>query len=79
MLDPMAEADDGIYLKKTGIDKSVGYLIAGVVVLLFFLLTVLGMGRIQHLSDEAGTTNRFNTPEETATEIGGTQPTPATE
>lgn len=70
MLDPMAETDDGIYLKKSGIDRSVGYLIAGVVVLVFFLLTVLGMGRIQHLNDEAGNSSRF-TPEEKVSEIGG--------
>jgi hypothetical protein len=69
MMDPMTETDDGIYLKKTGIDRSVGYLIIGVVVLLFFLLTVLGMGKIQQRSDEAGTANRY-TPEEKVPEIG---------
>ena len=69
MLDPMAETDDGIYLKKSGIDRSVGYLIAGVIVLTFFLLTVLGMGRIQQRNDETGATNRF-VPEEKTAEIG---------
>jgi hypothetical protein len=74
MLDPMAETDEGIYLKKSGIDTSVGWLIAGVVVLLFFLLTVLGMGSIQHLSDDVGasSTNKY-APEEKSAEIGDTQ------
>lgn len=68
MLDPTTD-EDGIYLKKSNIDRSVGYLIAGVVVLLFFLMVILGMGRIEHLSDGAAATNRF-TPEEKAPEIG---------
>ncbi len=72
MLDPMSNSDDEIYLKKSGIDRSVGYLIAGVVVLLFFLLTVLGMGRIQHRNDETGTAHRY-TPEQKSAEIGDTQ------
>lgn len=72
MLDPATEADDDIYLKKSGIDRSVGYLIAGVVVLVFFLATVLGMGKIQSLSDDAGNKNRF-APTEKAAEIGDTE------
>lgn len=68
MLDPTTD-DDGIYLRKSSIDRSVSYLIAGVVVLLFFLMVVLGMGRIQHLTDGATATNRF-TPEEKVPEIG---------
>lgn len=68
MLDPTTD-EDGIYLKKSNIDRSVGYLIAGVVVLIFFLLVVLGMGRLQHLSDDAANTDRF-VPEEKAPEIG---------
>ncbi|MBS0201629.1 MAG: hypothetical protein JSS49_01930 [Planctomycetes bacterium] len=69
MLDPTTESDDDIYLKKSGIDNSIGYLIAGVVVLVFFLVTVLGMGKIQSLSDEAGNKDRFAPTEKTA-EIG---------
>ena len=72
MQDPFAETDEGFYLKKNNIDRSVGYLIAGVVVLLFFLLTVMGMGRIQHMSDETGNSNRF-VPEQKSSEIGDTQ------
>lgn len=68
MLDPLADNEDGIYLKKSGIDKSVGYLIAGVVVLLFFLLTVIGMSRIQRMSDDVST-NKL-APEEKTAEIG---------
>lgn len=72
MLDPFAETDDGVYLKKNTIDRSVGYLIVGIVVLMFFLLTVLGMGRIQTLNNEATHTTR-NVPEEKAPEIGDTE------
>ena len=68
MLDQTTD-EDGIYLKKTNIDRSVGYIIAGVVVLLFFLMVIVGMGRIEHLSDGAATSNRF-TPEEKVPEIG---------
>jgi hypothetical protein len=74
MLDPMTENDDGIYLRKSRIDRSVGYLIAGVVVLLFFLLTVMGMGRIQQLSDDAGA-SKPAIPEKKVSEIGGTAAT----
>ncbi len=72
MLDPMTDNDEGMYLKKSGIDRSVGYLIVGVVALLFFLLTVLGMGRIQNLSDESGATKPV-TPEVKSAEIGDTK------
>lgn len=76
MMNPMTENDDEIYLKKDGIDRSVGYLVAGIVVLLFFLLTILGMGRIQNLSGTPSTQNRF-APEERASEIGGVEPSTA--
>ena len=75
MPEPLSNSDEGFYLKKSGIDRSVGYLIGGVVVLLFFLLTVLGMGRIQHLNRETNTSNRF-VPEEKSAEIGDTQSIP---
>jgi hypothetical protein len=65
----MAESDEGIYLPKSGMDRSIGYLIAGIVVLLFFLLTVLGMGRIQYLNDETANTDRYPVEEKSA-EIG---------
>lgn len=70
MLDPITDNDDGMFHKRNGIDRSVGYLIAGVVVLLFFLLTVLGMGRLQQISGEAGTMPRPPA-EEKAADIGG--------
>jgi len=69
MLDPANDADDDLYLKKSGIDRSVGFLIGGVFVLLFFLLTMVEMGRIQHMSDEVAAPDRF-APEEQPTEIG---------
>jgi len=72
MLDPTSNSDEGFYLKKNGIDRSVGYLIAAVVVMMFFLLTVLGMGQIQHLNNDVGTTKRLP-PEEKSAEIGDTQ------
>lgn len=73
MLDPIAETDDGLYLKKSGIDKSVGYLIAGVVVLLFFLLTVVGMSRIQNMNDDVNTSQNRYVPQEKSAEIGDTK------
>ena len=70
MLNPMTESNDTIYLKKSTIDRSVGYLVGGIVALMFFFLTVLGMGRIQTISDETTTSNRFE-PEQKSADIGG--------
>lgn len=69
MLDTPEDLEDGPYLKKSGIDRSVGFLIGGVVVLAVFLLTMVEMGRIQNMSDEVTHSNRF-TPDEVQSEIG---------
>ena len=74
MLNQITNDDDDIYLKKEGIDRSFGYLVLGIVVLLFFLLTIVGMGRIHKMSDVSTSTNRYQSDEERASEIGGTQP-----
>ena len=73
MFNQITENDDEIYLKKEGIDRSVGYLILGIVVMLFFLLTVIGMGKIQNMSDATATSNRF-APEVKTPEIGDVEP-----
>ncbi len=52
LLDTPSDLDEPIYLKKNSIDRSLGYLLAGVAVMSFFLLSVLGMGRVQSLSDQ---------------------------
>ena len=39
--------------RKNGIDRSLGYLVGGVAVILFFLLSLFGMGRVQNMSDQA--------------------------
>lgn len=57
-----------VYSNKGGIDRSIGYLVAGVVVLLFFLLTLLGIGQVQTMSDHAVGPNRAE-PEPITTEI----------
>jgi len=53
------------------IERSVTYLVIGVGLMLFFLLAVLGMGRVESLSTKA---TRDLTPDETAppSEIVGT-------
>jgi hypothetical protein len=73
MLDHLSETDEAIYLKKSGIDRSVGYLIGGMVVLGFFMLIILTMGRIQTLSNNPVNTHR-TAPGEKASEIGDNQP-----
>lgn len=73
MLEPMSEIDEGMFPQKSGMDKSVGYLIAGVVVMLVFLLIVLGMGRIQSLTDDVNMEPVNFSQEDKAPEIGGTQ------
>lgn len=70
MLDNLSDNDEAVYLKKSGIDRGVGYLMAGIVILGFFLMVILMMGRIQTLSNEAGSLNRYGTHEEKSSEIG---------
>ena len=53
LLDTLSELDEPVYLKKNSIDSSISYLLIGVAVMAFFLLSVLGMGRVQSLSDQA--------------------------
>jgi hypothetical protein len=74
MLDQLPETDEAVYLKKSGIDRGVGYLIAGMVVLGFFLVIILAMGRIQTLSNDAGNAHQYGQPEEKSSEIGDTRP-----
>ena len=53
MLDNPSELDEPVYLKKNSIVGSISYLLIGVAVMAFFLLSVLGMSRVQSLSDQA--------------------------
>ena len=69
MLDTTDDVEDGPYLKKSRVDSSVGFLIGGVVVLIVFLLTMVEMGRIEHMTEEVTNSNRF-APSEAETEIG---------
>lgn len=57
-----------VYHNKRGIDRSIGYLVGGVIVMLFFLLTVLGLGRVQIMSDQAVSANPVE-PEPKSAEI----------
>jgi hypothetical protein len=74
MLDNLSDTDEAVYLKKSGIDRGVGYLVGGMVVLGFFLVIVLAMGRIQNLSNEAGNSHHYEMREEKSSEIGDTRP-----
>jgi hypothetical protein len=69
MLDSTSDPNETVYFKKNSIDRSIGYLIGGVAVLLFFLLSVLGMGRVQSMSDQAVGTDRVVVPDEKSAEI----------
>jgi hypothetical protein len=53
LLDTQSELDEPVYLKKNSIDRSIGYMVVGAAVMSFFLLSVIGMGRVQSLSDQA--------------------------
>ncbi len=74
MLDNLSDTDEAVYLKKSGIDRGVGYLVGGIVVLAFFLVIILAMGRIQTLSNEAGNLHHYEMREEKSSEIGDTRP-----
>ena len=71
MLDPLMNDEEEIYLRKEGIDRGIGYLVLGIVVLLFFLLTIVGMGRIHKVTDPNVPSSRYSTDREKPTEIGG--------
>ena len=43
----------GRLLPKSSIDQSVGWLVVGIGVILFFLLTVMGMSEVEHQTSEA--------------------------
>lgn len=73
MLDHLSETDEAVYLKKSGIDRSIGYLVGGIVVLGFFMMIILAMGRIQTLSNSTEYSHK-SLPEEKASEIGDNQP-----
>lgn len=62
LLNNTTDSDQTVYFKKRGIDRSIGYLVGGVAVLLFFLLLLLGMGRVQTMSDQAGGMDRVGPP-----------------
>jgi len=69
LLNNTADPNETVYAKKNGIDRSIGYLVGGVTVMLFFLLSLLGMGRVQRMSDQAVEANRGE-PELKSAEIG---------
>ena len=72
MLDHLNDTDETIYLKKNSIDRSVAYLVVGILALLFFLLTIMGMGRLQQtISNDATSPNRTES-QERSPEIGDT-------
>ena len=53
LLNNTTDPNQPVYAKKNGIDRSISYLVGGVVVMLFFLLSLMGMGRLQIMSDQA--------------------------
>ena len=52
LLNDPTDPSESAYSGKRGIDRSIGYLVGGVAVMLFFLLSLLGMGRVQTMSDQ---------------------------
>jgi uncharacterized membrane protein required for colicin V production len=68
LLNNTTDPNEIVYAKKSGIDRSLGYLVGGVAVVTFFLLIVLGMGRVQVMSDHAVSTDQA-APEPKSAEI----------
>ena len=52
LLNSPTDPEETVYLKKNSIERSIGYLVGGVAVMLFFLLSLLGLGRVQIMSDQ---------------------------
>jgi Na+-transporting methylmalonyl-CoA/oxaloacetate decarboxylase gamma subunit len=72
--DPLdADREDRTLPSSAGIDQSIGYMVLGLGVVLFFFLTVFGMGRVEQMSTQAAQDVTRGTAEEDApaTEIGG--------
>ncbi len=57
-LDTFTDIDETAYPQKRGIDRSLGYLVGGVAVVLIFLMLLSGMGRVQNMSDQTISPNR---------------------
>ena len=68
LLNNTTDPNETVYAKKNGIDRSLGYLVGGVAVMLFFLLLLMGMGRVQTMSNQAVSGNRVE-PEPKSAEI----------
>ena len=66
--DNTTDPNQTVYAKKSVIDHSLSYLVGGVAVVLFFLLSLFGMGRVQNMSDQTVGTNRV-APEPAPAEI----------
>ena len=76
LLNSTSDTEETVYLKKNSIDRSIGYLVGGVVVLLFFLTYLVGLGRVQSMSDQAVGVNRAE-PAEKSAEINDSADSPA--
>lgn len=71
-MDPYADRQDAADLAPTGggIDRSVSYLLIGLVVIFFFFLTIFGMRQVERLSTQA-TSGALEPNAPPPTEIGG--------
>lgn len=69
LLNNTTDPNQTVYTNQRGIDRSLGFLVGGVVVMLFFLLSLLGMGRVQIMSDQTVSPHR-DVPEPKSAEIG---------
>lgn len=52
-MDPLSESGEtGRALPPAGIERSVTYIIVGLGILLFFMMVVFGLGRVERISNE---------------------------
>ena len=77
LLDDTTDSNETLYNGKQGIDRSITYLVSGVIVLLFFMLTLLGMGQVQDLSEKSTGTPRAEAPARSADLNDPSFPAPA--
>lgn len=69
MSSPADSAKGGMF-PGTGIDRSVAYLIGGIVIIFLFLLTIFGMGRVEKITSDATQVSTETTTTQPS-EIGG--------
>jgi len=67
---PANNRKDDSYIRSRGVEKSVIFLLIGIGALLFFLVTVIGMGRVTGIARDSQVAPSIRTADDSPAEIG---------